>query len=60
MSELIFLHKTQSPYDLILSGRSLIEIKNRTGPKTDPSGTQDKNGTASGAWPSVLIVLRGP
>ena len=53
----MFLYKTQSSAkrqtdDLILSGRSLIKIKKRTGPKTDPWGTQDKTGTGSEAWPS--------
>ena len=43
----MFLYKTQSSAkrrtdDLILSGRSLINIKKRTGPKTDPCGTPDK------------------
>ena len=46
----MFLYKTQSSAkrrtdDLILSGRSLINIKKRTGPKTDPWGTPDKTGT---------------
>ena len=53
----MFLYKTQSSAkrrtdDLILSGRSLINIKKRTGPKTDPWGTPDKTGTGSEAWPS--------
>ena len=50
----MFLYKTQSSAnrrtdDLILSGRSLINIKKRTGPKTDPCGTPDKTGTGSEA-----------
>ena len=53
----MFLYKTQSSAkrqtdDLILSGRSLINIKKRMGPKTDPWGTPDKTGTGSEAWPS--------
>ena len=53
----MFLYKTQLSAkrrtdDLILSGRSLINIKKRTGPKTDPWGTPDKTGTRSEAWPS--------
>ena len=53
----MFLYKIQSSAkrrtdDLILSGRSLINIKKRTGPKTDPWGTPDKTGTGSEAWPS--------
>ena len=62
----MFLYKTQSSAkrrtdDLILPGRSLINIKKRTGPKTDPWGTPDKTG--SEAWPSnttFLIALREP
>ena len=38
--------------DLILSGRSLMKIRNRTGPKTDPCGTPDRTGTGSEARPS--------
>ena len=53
----MFLYTTQSSAkrrtdDLILSGRSLINIKKRTGPKTDPCGTPDKTGTGSEAWSS--------
>ena len=53
----MFLYiKTQSSAqrrtdDLIFSGRSLIKMRNRTGPKTDPWGTPDRTGTGSGAWP---------
>ena len=62
----MFLYKTQSSAkrqtdDLILSGRSLMNIKTRTGPKTVPCGTPDKTGTGSEAWPSIhhfLIALR--
>ena len=41
----MFLYKTQSSAkkrtdDLIFSGRSLIKMRNRTGPKTDPWGTR--------------------
>ena len=41
VSDFMFLYNTQSSAkrrtdDLILSGRSLINIKKRTGPKTDP------------------------
>ena len=43
----MFLYKTQSSAnsrtdDLIVSGRSLMKIRNRTGPKTDPCGTPDR------------------
>ena len=53
----MFLYKTQSlakmqTDDLIISGRSLIKMRNRTGPKTDPWGTPDRTGTGSEAWPS--------
>ena len=53
----MFLYKTQSSAkrrtdDLIFSGRSLIKMRNRTGPKTDPRGTPDRTGTGSEAWPS--------
>ena len=42
----MFLYKTQLSAkrrtdDLIFSGRSLIKMRNRTGPKTDPWGTPD-------------------
>ena len=55
----MFLYKTQSSAkrrtdDLIFSGRSLIKIRNRTGPRTDPWGTPDRTGTGSEAWPSIL------
>ena len=33
--------------DLILSGRSFMKIKERTGPKIDPLGTPDSTGTGS-------------
>ena len=41
----MFLYKTQSSAkrrtdDLIFSGRSLIKMRNRTGPKNDPWGHQ--------------------
>ena len=41
----MFLYKTQSiairrTDDLIFSGRSLIKMRNRTGPMTDPWGHQ--------------------
>ena len=41
----MFLYKAQSSAkmrtdDLIFSGRSLIKMRNRTGPKTDPWGHQ--------------------
>ena len=41
MGDSMFLYKTQSTAkgrtdDLIFSGRSLIKMRNRTGPKTDP------------------------
>ena len=53
----MFLYKTQSSDkrrtdDLIFSGISLIKMRNRTGPKTDPWGTSDRTGTGSEAWPS--------
>ena len=35
--------------DLIFSGRSLIKIRQRTGHKSDPSGTTDRTGTRSEA-----------
>ena len=38
--------------DLIFSGRSLIKIRKRDGPKTDPWGTPDRIRTGSEAWPS--------
>ena len=38
--------------DLMLSGRSLMKIRNRTGPKTDPCGTPERTGTGSEARPS--------
>ena len=46
----MFLYKTQSSAkrqtdDLIFSGRSLIKMRNRTGPKTDPRETPDRTGT---------------
>ena len=40
---------------MLLSGRSLMNIKKRTGPKTDPCGAPDKSGTRSEAWPSNTI-----
>ena len=51
------IQKTQSSAkrrtgDLIFSGRSLIKMRNRTGPKTDPWGTPDRTRTGSEAWPS--------
>ena len=50
----MFLYKTQSSDkrradDLILSGRSLIKMRNRTVPKTDPWGTPDRTETGSEA-----------
>ena len=53
----MFLYKTQSSAkrrtdDLIFSGRSLMKMRNRTGPRTDPWGTRDRTGTGSEAWPS--------
>ena len=39
--------------ELMLSGRSLIKIKNRTGPKTDPWGTPLTTGTFSDDCPST-------
>ena len=56
-SECIFLYRTQSSAnrrteDLMLSGRSFMKRRNRTGPKTDPWGTPDSTGTGSEAWPS--------
>ena len=57
MGDSMFLYKTQSSAkrrtdDLIFSGRSLIKMRNRTGPRTDPLRTPDRNGTESEAWPS--------
>ena len=59
----MFLYKTQSSAkrrtdDPIFSGRSLMKMRNRTGPKTDPWGTPDRTGTGSEAfmW-SLLAVL---
>ena len=48
----MFLYRTQSSAnrrteDLILSGKSLMKIRKRIGPKTDPWGTADKTGTGS-------------
>ena len=53
----MFLYKTQSSAkrrtdDLIFSGRSLIKMRNRTGPRTDLWGTPDRTGAGSEAWPS--------
>ena len=53
----MFLYKTQSlakrrTDDLIFSGRSLMKMRNRTGPRADPWGTPDRTGTGSVAWPS--------
>ena len=53
----VFLYETQSSAkrrtdDLMFSGRSLIKMRNRTSPKTDPWGTPDRTGTRSEAWPS--------
>ena len=57
LQDLTFLYNTQSSAkrqtdDLIFSGRSLIKIRKRTGPKTDPWGTPDRTWTGSEAWPS--------
>ena len=51
----MFIYKTQLSAkrrtdDLIFSGRSLIKMRNRTGPKTYPLGTLDRTGTGSEAW----------
>ena len=56
MWDSMFLYKTQSSAkrrtdDLIFSGRSLIKMRNRTGPRTDPRGTPDRTRTGSEAWP---------
>ena len=53
----MFLYKTQLSAkrrtdDLIFSGRLLIKMRNRTGPKTDPWGTPDRTGDGSEARPS--------
>ena len=52
MGDFIFLYKTQLSAkrrtdDLMFSGRSLIKMRKRTGPKTDPWGTPDRTGTGS-------------
>ena len=39
--------------ELVSSGRSLLNIKNNTGPKTEPCGTQLTTGTFSDDWPST-------
>ena len=54
-NEWMFLYRTQSSAsrrteDLILSGKSLMKIRKRISPKTDPWGTPDKTGTGSEAW----------
>ena len=36
--------------DLMLSVTSIIIMRNRTGPKTNPWGTADKTRTGSEAW----------
>ena len=38
--------------DLMLSGRSFMKLRNRTGSTIDPWGTPDSTGTGSDAWPS--------
>ena len=53
----MFPYKTQSSAKRrtdyrILCGMSLMNIKKRTGTKTDPCGTPDKTGTGSEARPS--------
>ena len=55
--EYMFLYRTQSSAnkrtdDLMLSGRSLMNTKKRTGPRTEPWGTPDKTGTGSDSSPS--------
>ena len=59
------LYRTQSSAnrrteDLILSGKSLLKIRKRIGPKTDPWGTPDKTGTGSEAWPSKTTCWLRP
>ena len=39
--------------ELMLSGRSLINIRNKTGPKTDPWGTPLTTGTFTNDCPST-------
>ena len=61
----MFLYKTQLSAkrrtdDLIFSGRSLIKMRNRTGPKTDPWGTPDRTETGSKAWPSNTTLVERP
>ena len=58
----MFLYKTQSSAkrrtdDLIFSGRSLIKMRNRIGPKTDPWGTPDRTGNGSEAWLSNIYAF---
>ena len=53
----MFIYKTKSSAkrrtdDLIFSRKSLIKMRNKTGPKTDPWVTPDRPGTGSEAWPS--------
>ena len=53
----MFLYRTQSSAnkrtdDLMLSGRSLMNTKKRTGPRPEPWGTPDKTRTESDTWPS--------
>ena len=44
--------------DLMSSGWSLMKIKNRTGPRTDPWGTPLTMGTFSKDCPSTCWVLK--
>ena len=58
----IFLYRTQSSVnrqteDLMLSGRSFMKMRNRTGPRTDPWGTSDSTGTGSEVWPSKGLAI---
>ena len=44
----------------MLSDRSFMKMRNRTGPRTDPWGTTDSTGTGSEAWPSKKNLLSAP
>ena len=54
--DFIFLYNTQSAAkrrsdDLIFSGRSIIKMRKRTGPKTDPWGSPNRTGTGTEVTP---------
>ena len=60
----MFLYKTQLSAkrrtdDLIFLGRSLIKMRNRTGPKTDSWGTPDRTGDTPYKRPECVHVIPG-